>query len=700
MRSVCLAALVSACAATGAPLKYPEARRADIVETMHGVQVADPYRWLEDPDSPETRAWIDAENAITEEFLAGAAAREPLKRRLTDLWNYERWSLPMREGGRWFFRKNRGLDAQSILYVADSLEAEPRVLLDPNQLAADGTVALQTFMPSPDGRYLAYALAGAGSDWIEWHVRDVNSGAEMADLVKWSKFSGASWTADAKGFFYSAYDAPKEGEELESVNYFQKLYYHRLGTPQSEDALIYHRPDEKEWGFDGTVSDDGRWLVITVWKGTDDTALVFYKDLSKKDAPVVPLVEKWEAEYGFIDNDGSVLFFKTNLDAPRGRVIAIDVATGKRREVIPQTEDTLESVDVVGERFLTVYLHDAASQVRLYGMDGKPAGVVQLPGIGTVYTTDARREDTETFYSFASFTMPTTLYRYTIATGASSLWKQPPLRFDPNGFETEQLFFTSKDGTKIPLFISKKKGLVPSASTPAYLYGYGGFNIPITPEFSVAPLAWMERGGLYVVANIRGGGEYGEAWHKAGTRLQKQNVFDDFIGAAEFLVQKGYTSSKRLAISGRSNGGLLVGACLVQRPDLFGAALPGVGVLDMLRFHKFTIGWAWIDDYGSPDVADEFRALYAYSPLHNLKSGTSYPPTLVTTADHDDRVVPAHSFKFAAALQAVQAGDAPVLIRIETKAGHGAGKPTDKVIEEQADILAFLTRVFEMPAAP
>ncbi len=701
--------LVSDAMTVSQPLVYPLTPSVNQVDTYHGTPVADPYRWLEDPDSPETKAWVEAQNKLTFGYLEAIPARDRLQQRLTKLWNYEKYGIPFKEGdkngspGRYFYFKNDGLQNQSVLYTLKSLEDQPTVLLDPNTLSEDGTVALSGMTISDDGNLMAYGLSISGSDWQEWKVRDVETGNDLEDQVKWVKFSGTSWTHDNKGFFYSRYDEPKEKTKLEDVNYYQKLFYHRLGTPQSEDILIYERPDQKEWGFSGGVTEDGRYLVISVWLGTDNRNLVFYKDLSIPDAPVVELINTFEAEYSFVDNDGSRFWFRTNLDAPRGRVIAIDTTNPDRahwQEVIPQSENTLESVGVLNNQFVVAYLKDAYDQVKIFDLNGNFVRDVDLPGIGSIGGFGGKRHDTETFYSFTSFTTPNTIYRYDMVTGESQIFRKPEVDFDPDDYETRQIFYHSKDGTKVPMFIVHKKGVKLDGNNPTYLYGYGGFNVSLTPSFSVSLLVWMERGGIYAVPNLRGGGEYGEDWHQAGMKLKKQNVFDDFIAAAEWLISNKYTSPQKLAIGGGSNGGLLVGACMTQRPDLFGAVLPAVGVMDMLRFHKFTIGWAWMSEYGSPDDAEEFKALYAYSPLHNLKSGTAYPATLITTADHDDRVVPAHSFKFAATLQAAHKGDAPVLIRIETKAGHGAGKPTTKLIEEAADRWAFLIKVLEIESEP
>ncbi len=692
-----LAVLVAGCATLATvkhpQLVYPVTRTTNVVDNYHGIEVTDTYRWLEDDNSAEIKAWVEAQNQVTFGYLETLPLRAPLKSRLTALYNFERFGVPSRQGGRYFFQKNDGLQNQSVLYVAESLEAAPRTLLDPNTLTADGTVALKGYAISDDGAKMAYGLSTAGSDWEEFRVRDVATAQDTGDVLKWVKFSGIAWAKDGSGIYYSRYDEPTEANKLTKVNEFQKLYFHRLGTPQSADELVYERKDQPKWGLGGDVTEDGRYLIIEVRQGTDVKNRVFYRDLGQPGSKVVELLNDFDASYNFVGNDGPVFFFLTDLNAPRGRFIAIDTTKPERanwHELIPQSDATLTSVGFVGERFVAHYLRDARSQVKLFARDGSLQREVTLPGIGSAGGFGGKRTDTETFYSFTSFTTPGRIYRYDFATGASTLWRQPKVDFNPDAYEVKQVFYASKDGTKVPMFITHKKGLKLDGKNPTLLYAYGGFNISLTPSFSVANLAWMELGGVYAVPNLRGGGEYGEEWHQAGTKLRKQNVFDDFIGAAEWLIANKYTSSKHLAISGGSNGGLLVGACLAQRPDLYGACLPAVGVMDMLRFQKFTIGWAWTSDYGSSDNADEFKALYAYSPLHNLKPGTCYPPTLVTTADHDDRVVPAHSFKFAARLQAVQGCRNPALIRIETKAGHGAGKPTAKIIEEAADKLAFI----------
>jgi prolyl oligopeptidase len=614
---------------------------------------------------------------------------------LSELWNYERYGLPFQRGGRYFLSRNDGLQNQSVLYWMASRDSEPQVLLDPNQLSDDGTVALMGYAASEDGRLLAYGLSAAGSDWMEWRVREVESGRDLDDLVQWVKFSGAAWTHDGQGFFYSRYDPPVEELAYKEVNEYQKLYYHRLGAPQADDALIYERPDQKTWGFDGAVTDDGRYLVISVWQGTLHENAVFYRDLHEGQGEVVELLNRFDANYQLIGNDGPLFYFLTDAGAPLSRVVAIDLRQPDPdhwREIIPQAQDTLESVSLLHGQFISVYMHDAYSMVKVFDQQGDLLRQVNLPGIGSVVGFGGRQTDRETFYQYSSFTTPGVIHRYDLESGESSVFRAPSVAFDPAAYVTDQVFYTSKDGASIPMFLTYKKDLQRNGANPTLLYGYGGFNAAMTPNFSANMLVWMEMGGIFAQACLRGGGEYGKAWHEAGMKERKQNVFDDFIAAAEWLIAQSYTSTPKLAIYGGSNGGLLVAACLAQRPDLYGACLAAVGVLDMLRFHKFTIGWAWVSEFGSPDNADEFPALLAYSPYHNLKPGAAYPPTLITTGDHDDRVFPAHSFKFAAALQAAQGGDAPVLIRIETRAGHGAGKPTAKVIEESADRFAFLVR--------
>jgi prolyl oligopeptidase len=701
-RSFLLTGLFASAAPPATPaqtLQYPTARTSNVVDDYHGTKVADPYRWLEDPDSPETRAWIEAENRLTAAYLEAIPARTAIRERLTKLWNYPRYGTPFRKARRYFFFKNDGLQNQAVLYKQPALDAAPEILLDPNLLSEDGTVALSTWAVSEDGRLLAYGTSSSGSDWEEFRVRDVATGRDLPDQLKWIKFSGASWTKNGTGFFYSRYPEPGD-KALTDVNRFQRLYYHRLGTEQLQDVLVYERPDQPDWGMNGEVTDDGRYVVLNVWLGTDRRNRVYYLDLHDAKRPrvhgeVVRLLDDFDASYTFLGNDATVFYFLTDLEAPRRRIIAIDTRHPERarwREIIPQTQDVLEGAQLVHDTFVANYMHDASTRLRLFALDGQLLKDLDLPALGSVTTISGERKDKEMFYAFTSFLYPTTIFRYDFTTGATSVFKAPAIAFDPSGYETKQAFYPSKDGTRVPMFITHKKGLALDGSHPTYLYGYGGFNISLTPSFSVAVLVWLEMGGVYAVPNLRGGGEYGEEWHQAGMHEKKQNVFDDFIAAAEYLIAQGYTSPAKLAIAGGSNGGLLVGAAMTQRPDLFAAALPTVGVLDMLRFHKFTIGWAWVTDYGSADSAAQFPYLYKYSPLHNLRPGTRYPATLVTTADHDDRVVPGHSFKFTAALQAAQAGPQPVLIEIETKAGHGAGKPTSKLIDEQADRFAFLVK--------
>ena len=687
---------------------YPATAKVDHVDDYHGAKVADPYRWLEDANSPQTQEWVEAQNKVTFEYLRHLPTRDGIKERLTRLWDYEKYGVPFKEGGRYFYSKNTGLQNQSVLYTAPTLTDPPTELLDPNKLSADGTVSLSSYHISEDGRYMAYGLNASGSDWIEWHVKEIATGNDLPDVLKWSKFSGAAWTKDNKGFFYSRYDAPDEKTRLQAVNYYQKLYYHIVGTAQDQDALIYERKDHKEWGFGGGVTEDGQYLVIEVSQGTDPKNRVFYRSLKDgvgSAAPTVELLSDADAHYVFAGNDGPMFYFSTDRDAARGRLVAIDTAkdTGQPpslREVIPQADETLQNVEYVGGRFVASYLKDAHAQVRVFGTDGKLLHEVQLPGLGTATGFGGKQKEEETFFSFTTYTAPPTIYRYDVKTDKTTVVFAPKLAYDPAQYTSEQVFYQSKDGTRVPMVISYKKGMQRDGNNPTVLYGYGGFDISLTPTFSPSNLVWMEMGGVYAVPNLRGGGEYGEEWHLAGTKGRKQNVFDDFIAAAEYLIANKYTSTPKLAVSGGSNGGLLVGAVMTQRPDLFAAALPAVGVMDMLRFQKFTIGWGWASDYGSSDDPEQFKSLYAYSPRHHLKPGVRYPATLVTTSDHDDRVVPAHSFKFAATLQADQAADVPTLIRIETKSGHGGGRPTSKIIDEVADRWAFLADVLRLETKP
>ena len=672
-------------------LKYPQTESEDLVEEIHGLKIADPYRWMEDLESEEVRAWIEAQNKLTFGYLDQFHLRKKIQKRMTELWNYEKTSPPNKRGGRYFYFFNDGLQNQDVLYWMEDLDAEPEVLINPNMLSEDGTVALSGAEVSNDGRYLAYGVSEAGSDWQTWYVRRVEDGMDLEDKIEWVKFSGASWDKETQGFYYSRYDVP-EGDALKQANYFHKLYYHKMGTPQSEDRLILERPDQKEWGFDGQVTEDGRYLIIYVWHGTASENGVFYLDLADPSSDVVELLPDFDAEYVLVGNDGPKFYFKTDQSAPQNRMIAIDIdnpAPEFWKELIPEDPDKLEFAYYVGGRFICTYLHHAAHQVRFFKTDGTPDGELELPGLGMAVGFGGRADDPETFYKFSNFTTPGTVYHFNLDTRETALFREPDVAFDPDDYVTKQIFYESKDGTRVPLFISHRKDLEITSDTPTYLYGYGGFNIPLSLSFSVPNLVWMEMGGIYAQANLRGGGEYGREWHEGGMKHNKQNVFDDFIAAAEYLIDEGYTRTKSLAIGGRSNGGLLIGACLTQRPDLFGVCLPNVGVLDMLRFHKFTIGWAWVSDYGSPDVLEDFEYIWTYSPYHNIRPGVAYPPTMVLTGDHDDRVFPAHSFKFAAALQAGQGGEAPILIRIETRAGHGAGKPTQKLIEEFSDMWTF-----------
>ena len=682
--------------------QYPQAKKVEQVDDYFGHAIADPYRWLEDPDAPDTRQWIEAENALTERYLASIPERGRIKERLTALWDYPRYSAPSREGSYYVFSRNNGLQPQAVVYKAATPAGTPEVLLDPNTFSADGTVALGGLSFSEDGRYAAYALAASGSDWLEWRIRDVAAGSDLPDRVRWSKFSGAAWMKDGSGFYYSRYDEPQAGAALQAVNKNQKLFFHAVGTPQDGDRLVYERPDHPDWGFSADVTDDGRFLVIVQTEGTDNRNRVFLRDLSRPGSPVEPFLDAFDAAYDVVGNDGSTFYVRTNNAASRYRLVAIDrgrPAPEAWHTLVAEAPDraVLESAALVNDQFVARWLVDAHSRLTLHRLDGTLVRDVELPEpLGTVAELTGRRAHREAFLAFTSFLSPTAIYRYDFESAATSpLWK-PEVAFDASGFETVQTFYASKDGTRIPLFLTMKKGLRRDGGHPTYLYGYGGFDIAVTPGYSPAMAAWLEMGGIYAVANLRGGSEYGQEWYDAGRLARKQNVFDDFIAAAEFLIHEKYTSTRRLAIAGGSNGGLLVGACLAQRPDLFGAALPAVGVMDMLRYHKFTIGWAWKSDYGDPDTREGFELNLKYSPLHNLRPGACYPSTLVTTADHDDRVVPAHSFKFAARLQEVQAGPRPVLIRIETKAGHGAGKPTDKQIEERADVFAFLVRELGM----
>ncbi|MBI3132146.1 MAG: S9 family peptidase [Acidobacteria bacterium] len=679
------------------PLTYPTTRVSDVVDDYFGMRIPDPYRWLEDDNSPETQAWVEAQNKVTFGYLEGIPERQAIRGRITTLFDFEKFSAPFRRGKRYFYSHNTGLQNQFVLMVTEDPRAPGRVLLDPNALSGDGTIALNGMAMTEDGRFMAYALSVAGSDWLTWHVKDVETGLDLTDEIQWSKASGASWRKDGSGFYYSRYEAPIEGDALKGVNNDHQLCFHKLGTPQSEDLLVYHRPDQPEWYLGGSVTDDGRWLVITGSQGTNPESSLFLQDLSIPDAPVEPFLDRMDAAYTVVDCEGDLFFVLTNQGAPRNRLVAIrkgQLEPSQWQELIPEGKgrDVLESVSLVGERFVATWMRDAHSVVTFHDLTGQVLGELDLPALGTVTGFAGRRDDFETFYTFGSFAYPGTLFRLDLKAGRSEAFREPKVDFNPADFEVEQVFYDSKDGTRVPMFLVHRKGLVRDGQNPTLLYGYGGFNISLTPAFSVSRLVWMELGGVIAMPNLRGGGEYGLAWYEGGRKEKKQNVFDDFIAAAQWLIDQKVTSTPKLAINGGSNGGLLVGACMTQRPDLFGAAVPEVGVLDMLRFHKFTLGWGWKSDYGSSETKEGFEVLLKYSPIHTLKAGGHYPPTLVTTGDHDDRVVPAHSHKFTATLQAMQGGPAPVLTRIEVSGGHGAGKPTAKVIEERADVLAFLVR--------
>ncbi|HEX4334968.1 MAG TPA: prolyl oligopeptidase family serine peptidase [Polyangiaceae bacterium] len=683
--------------AAASPYAYPAAPRGDVVDDYHGVKVADPYRWLESTDTPATRAWIDAENRLTRGYLTSIPERDHIAERLRELFDYERFRVPEQHGARIVYAASKGLQNQPVLYVMDGPGGRPRVLLDPNPLSADGTVAVSFQSMSRDGRLLAYGLSSAGSDWTEIHVRDVATAKDLPDRIQWTKFSDAAWRKDGSGFFYTRFPEPPK-DQPSAPTYFQKVFYHRVGSDPATDPLVFEKLDQKEWTFGITITDDDRHVVLTVDKGTDEKNEVFFAKLGSKPpalAAFTSLNRNFDAEYAFVGSTGTAFYFRTNQGAPRGRVVKLDVTHPDEKswvEVVPESVDTLQEASWVADRLVLTYLKDAHSVVRVHDLAGKPLHELTLPGIGSVRGFWGRQHDAATFFSFASYTTPGVIYRYEPASNTATPFLTPKLPFDPTKYETEQVFATSNDGTRVPIFLVHAKGLVRDGATPTYLYGYGGFNIPLLPGFSPDLVEWIEMGGVYAVAILRGGGEYGKAWHEAGMKQKKQNVFDDFTSAARYLVSSGLTRVDRLAIGGRSNGGLLVGACLTQHPELFGAALPGVGVMDMLRYHRYTIGWAWADEYGTSDDPEELRTLLAYSPLQNVKPGTRYPATLVTTGDHDDRVVPGHSFKFAAALQAAQVGPAPVMIRIETSAGHGGGTPTGKLVEEDADRWAFLVR--------
>ncbi len=686
------------------PSTYPYARRVDQIDDYHGHKVADPYRWLEDLDSPETKKWIAAQNAATEACISTVTERESIRERVTRLWNFEKHGVPFKEGGRYFYFRNSGLQNQSVLFVMDGLDTEPGVILDPNTLSEDGSLALGVHKVSPDGTLIAYSLSAQGSDWQEIRVREVSSGQDLSDRLDWVKFSRIAWSRDAGGFFYSRYDAPGSEDVYQEANYHQKLFYHRLGTSQGDDVLIYDDPQEPKRGFVGTVSDDGRYLIIHVWQGTEPRNRIYYRDLQRwpnlEERRVYKLLDAFDASYEFVGNRKNEFWFLTDQNAPRRRLIAIDIDNPEPadwREIVGENAATLEAVVAVPGGFIASFLEDAHSRLDRYSAEGRYLRTLPLPGLGTVTEFRGRAADAEAFYAYTSFTAPPAIYHYDVASCTTELFRKSTLQTELGAYETRQVFYASTDGTRVPMFLIHRRDLDPDGTHPVLLYGYGGFNISLTPAFAPSRIAWMEMGGVYAVANVRGGGEYGEEWHQGGICRQKQNGIDDFIAAAEWLIENRYTNSERLAITGGSNGGMLVGASMVQRPDLFAAVVPAVGVMDLLRFHKFTIGWAWTSDYGSPDDPDDFPALLACSPYHNIRPGTAYPATFITTGDHDDRVVPSHSFKFAAALQHAQSGPKPTMIRIALSAGHGAGKPTSKQIDETTDVLAFLKQTL-MPS--
>lgn len=670
-------------------LTYPETRKTDTVDVYFGEQVADPYRWLEDDNSAETAEWVAAQNKVTDSYLEKIPFRNQLKERLSKLWNFPRYGVPFHKGDYYFFSKNDGIQNQSVLYIQDSLKGEPRVFLDPNTLSKDGTTSLGYYSVSKDGKYFAYSLSKAGSDWSEIFVKETATGKDLTDKLEWIKFSGISWKGD--GFYYSRYNEPTKGSELSSVNEYHKVYYHTLGQPQSSDKLIFENSKYPLRNYGGETTEDEQYLVLSETETTSGNSL-HIKDLNKANAPFVKIADGFRYEYSVIHNEGDKFFILTNDAAPRYRLVEVDLKNpdyANWKTIVAETEEVLNGVQVAGGKIMAQYMKDATSQMVVYNLDGSLLHTMEMPEPGTIAGFNGNSDENLAFYSFVSFTMPPTVYTYDIAKNTSEVLYKSEMDFDGSGFVSEQIFYTSKDGTKVPMFIVHKKGIKMDGNNPVYLYGYGGFNVSLTPSFSVSRMLFIEQGGIFVMANLRGGGEYGDEWHKAGTKLQKQNVFDDFISAAEYLIAEKYTRPEKIAIAGGSNGGLLVGACMTQRPDLFAVALPAVGVMDMLRFHKFTIGWAWTGDYGSSDDSTEYQYIKAYSPLHTLKAGTCYPATLVTTADHDDRVVPAHSFKFAATLQEHQSCNNPALIRIETNAGHGSGKPVSKMIEEATDMWAF-----------
>lgn len=698
MKRILLVLLLSAPLFLAAQLQYPETKKTDIKDDYHGISVDDPYRWLEDDNSEETKAWVIAQNKVTQDYLASIPYRDKVKKRLEELWNYPKYGSPSKKGDYYYFSKNDGLQNQSIIYRQKGLKGKPEVFFDPNKLSADGTAALGAWSFSKKNKYIAYTVAMSGSDWQEAFVLDAASGKKLEDNLKWIKFSGLSWKAD-EGFYYSRYPEPDEKTKLSKQNQFHQVWYHKVGTPQSEDILVHKDEDHPFRNMGGGMTEDNRFLIINTSEGTSGGE-IWVKDMKAAEPKLTLLIPGFSTSPGVITNVGDKLLVRTNDDAPNYKVVLIDPKQpGKEnwKTIIPEKEEVLQGVGIGGGYMYASYLKDASTKVYQYKYDGNLVREIKLPGIGSAGGFGGDKDAKEFFYTFSSFSYPPSIFRYDITTGKSTLFRKTEVKFDVSQFETKQVFFPSKDGTKVPMFLTYRKGLKLDGNNPVLIYGYGGFNIPSTPGFSISNAFFMEQGGIYAVVNLRGGSEYGEKWHKGGMKENKQNVFDDFIGAAEYLVKEKYTNSSKIAIRGGSNGGLLVGAAMTQRPDLFKVAIPQVGVMDMLRYHKFTIGWAWAVEYGRSDSAEHFNYLYKYSPLHNLKPGVSYPATIVTTADHDDRVVPAHSFKFAAALQAAHAGVQPTLIRIETKAGHGAGKPTSKQIEEAADIWSFTMYNLDMP---
>ncbi|MDQ2931268.1 MAG: prolyl oligopeptidase family serine peptidase [Gemmatimonadota bacterium] len=706
--SFAMSSVVNATLDAQSPPHYPVTRKSDQSDSYFGTTVADPYRWLEDTDSPETKQWIAAQNALTQQYLETIPERASIKEQLTRMWNYPKYAVPVKRGKDYFIVENSGLQNQGVLYVQRGLKGVRKVVLDPNTLSTDGTIALGTWDATENGKYLAYAVAAAGSDWEQIRVRDVERGVDLPDTLKWVKFSGIAWTKDHKGFFYSRFDEPTSGNAMLAKNTGQKLYYHRLGEAQAKDQLVLERPDHPQWGITATVSDDGEYVIIYISDGTNPNNRIFFIDLGsagkpKIDNPLVTLIDDEQSENRVIDNSGDIFFLQTSQDAPLGRVVAVDINKPARkywRALIPEGADKMEQVELIGAHFIVSTLKDAHSVLQVYALRGNMVATVKLPGIGTVAAISGKPNEWEMFYAYASYLQPTSIYRYDIEKRVQTPFLVARVPIDSTAYETKQIFATEKDGTKIPIFVTARKGLTLDGSHPTILYSYGGFDINMTPAFSPSMMQWVSMGGVYAVAVIRGGGEYGRAWHEAGMLAKKQNVFNDFIAAAEYLISQKYTSSKKLAIRGGSNGGLLIGAVETQRPDLAAVALPAVGVMDMLRYQKFTIGGAWAPEYGTSDDSTQFKTLYAYSPLHNIKPGVSYPATLIETADHDDRVVPGHSFKFAATLQPAQAGPAPVLIRIDTKAGHGGGKPTSKQIDAATDELAFVAKNLGMSLTP